>query len=83
MARHLGAEEYTADAIARLNAAVVAALADPSVQQRFLELGQETPPPDRHDADGAEEPSNRGVEEVVADRKGGQHQGGVIVAQRF
>jgi tripartite-type tricarboxylate transporter receptor subunit TctC len=35
------------DAIARLNAAVVAALADPSVQQRFLELGQETPPPDR------------------------------------
>ena len=36
-----------ADAIARLNASVVAALADPSVQQRFLELGQETPPPDR------------------------------------
>ncbi len=35
------------DAIARLNASVVAALADPSVQQRFLELGQETPPPDR------------------------------------
>jgi tripartite-type tricarboxylate transporter receptor subunit TctC len=35
------------EAIARLNAAVVAALADPSVQQRFLELGQETPPPDR------------------------------------
>ena len=33
-----------ADAIARLNASVVAALADPSVQQRFLELGQETPP---------------------------------------
>jgi tripartite-type tricarboxylate transporter receptor subunit TctC len=36
-----------ADAIARLNAAVVAALADPAVQQRFLELGQETPPPER------------------------------------
>src|SRR5258706_79691 len=36
-----------ADAIARLNVSVVAALADPSVQQRFLELGQETPPPDR------------------------------------
>ena len=35
------------EAIARLNASVVAALADPSVQQRFLELGQETPPPDR------------------------------------
>jgi tripartite-type tricarboxylate transporter receptor subunit TctC len=35
------------EAVARLNAAVVTALADPSVQQRFLELGQETPPPDR------------------------------------
>src|SRR5436190_1306657 len=35
------------EAIARLNAAIVAALADPSVQQRFLELGQETPPPER------------------------------------
>jgi tripartite-type tricarboxylate transporter receptor subunit TctC len=33
--------------VARLNSAVVAALADKSVQQRFLELGQETPPPDR------------------------------------
>jgi len=35
------------EAVARLNAAVVAALADPAVQQRFLELGQETPAPDR------------------------------------
>jgi tripartite-type tricarboxylate transporter receptor subunit TctC len=35
------------EAVARLNAAVVAALADRGVQQRFLELGQETPPPDR------------------------------------
>jgi len=36
------------EAIARLNAAIVAALADKALQQqRFLELGQETPPPDR------------------------------------
>ena len=35
------------EVVARLNASVVAALADPSVQQRFLELGQETPPPER------------------------------------
>jgi tripartite-type tricarboxylate transporter receptor subunit TctC len=35
------------EAIARLNAAIVAALADKAVQQRFLELGQETPPPER------------------------------------
>src|ERR1700710_1206716 len=36
-----------ADVVAKLNAAIVAALADKSVQARFLELGQETPPPDR------------------------------------
>jgi tripartite-type tricarboxylate transporter receptor subunit TctC len=35
------------DVVARLNFAVVAALADPGVQQRFLELGQQTPPPDQ------------------------------------
>jgi tripartite-type tricarboxylate transporter receptor subunit TctC len=33
--------------IAKLNAAVVAALGDPAVKQRFLELGQEMPPPER------------------------------------
>lgn len=33
--------------VAKLNAAVVMALADPTVRQRFLELGQETPPPER------------------------------------
>ncbi|HTB00275.1 MAG TPA: tripartite tricarboxylate transporter substrate-binding protein [Bradyrhizobium sp.] len=36
-----------ADVVAKLNAAIVAALADRGVQARFLELGQETPPPDR------------------------------------
>ena len=35
------------DVIATLNAAVRVALADRAVQARFLELGQETPPPDR------------------------------------
>ena len=32
------------DVITKLNAAIVVALADPTVQKRFLELGQETPP---------------------------------------
>jgi tripartite-type tricarboxylate transporter receptor subunit TctC len=32
---------------ATLNAAVRVALADPAVQRRFLELGQETPPPEQ------------------------------------
>ena len=35
------------DVIAILNAALRVALADPAVQRRFLELGQETPPPDK------------------------------------
>jgi tripartite-type tricarboxylate transporter receptor subunit TctC len=34
------------EVIAKLNAAILAALANPAVQQRFLELGQETPPPE-------------------------------------
>jgi tripartite-type tricarboxylate transporter receptor subunit TctC len=38
------------DVIAILNAAVRVALADPAVQRRFLELGQETPPPDKQTA---------------------------------
>ncbi|MEA2885045.1 MAG: hypothetical protein QOH32_4301 [Bradyrhizobium sp.] len=36
-----------ADVVAVLNAAVRVALADTAVQRRFLELGQETPPPER------------------------------------
>jgi tripartite-type tricarboxylate transporter receptor subunit TctC len=36
-----------ADVVAVLNAAVRVALADAVVQRRFLELGQETPPPER------------------------------------
>ncbi len=35
------------DIIVRLNAAVRAALADPTVRQRLAELGQDIPPPDR------------------------------------
>jgi tripartite-type tricarboxylate transporter receptor subunit TctC len=33
--------------VAKLNAAIVAALADPAVKQRFAELGQEIPPADQ------------------------------------
>ena len=33
--------------VTKLNAAIVAALADPSVKQRFAELGQEIPPSDQ------------------------------------
>jgi tripartite-type tricarboxylate transporter receptor subunit TctC len=33
--------------VTKLNAAIAAALADPSVKRRFAELGQEIPPPDQ------------------------------------
>jgi tripartite-type tricarboxylate transporter receptor subunit TctC len=33
--------------VAKLNGAIVAALTDPNLRQRFLDLGQEIPPPDR------------------------------------
>lgn len=33
--------------VIKLNVAIVAALADPSVKQRFAELGQEIPPSDQ------------------------------------
>lgn len=35
------------DIVAKLNAAIVAVLADPAVKQRFGELEQEIPPPDQ------------------------------------
>lgn len=35
------------ETIGRLNAAVVQSLADPSVQQRFADMGQDIPPPER------------------------------------
>ncbi len=37
----VGAQGHAEDVIARLNAAVVDALADPAVRQRLAELGQE------------------------------------------
>src|SRR3954468_21506396 len=42
-----GPKNTPGELVAKLNAAVVVALADPAVRQRFLELGQETPPPER------------------------------------
>jgi tripartite-type tricarboxylate transporter receptor subunit TctC len=43
------------DVAAILNAAVRVALADPAVQRRFLELGQETPPPEKQTPAGLKE----------------------------
>jgi|SRR5512143_851290 tripartite-type tricarboxylate transporter receptor subunit TctC len=35
------------DIVGRLSTAIIAALADPAVRQRFADLGQDIPPPDR------------------------------------
>jgi tripartite-type tricarboxylate transporter receptor subunit TctC len=40
------------DVVARLNAAVVTALADPAVQKRFADLGQELPPREQQTPEG-------------------------------
>jgi tripartite-type tricarboxylate transporter receptor subunit TctC len=41
-----------ADVVAKLNAAAVAALADPAVRKRFVDLGQEIPPAEQQSAAG-------------------------------
>ena len=41
-----------ADVVAKLNAAIVAALADPTVRQRLAELGQEIPPREQQTPEG-------------------------------
>ena len=45
--RHLGAESTPKEAIAKLNAAAVRALADPELRQRITDLALEMPPADQ------------------------------------
>ena len=40
----MGAEGHPADVLAKLNAAVQAALADPAIRKRFTDLGHEVAP---------------------------------------
>ncbi len=44
MARHLGAKGTPADIVARVNAAAVAAMADPATRKRIADLGMDIPP---------------------------------------
>ena len=66
------------DIIAKLNAAVVKALADPAVRQRLAELGQEMSAARAADARGARRLPQGRDREVVADHQGCEHQGGVM-----
>ena len=65
------------EAIAALNAAVVAALAEPVVRSRLGNLGLDITSPRGADAGGAWRASEGRGREVVADHQGGEHQGGV------
>jgi hypothetical protein len=66
-----------------LNAAVVAALADPSVQQRFLELGQETPAPDHQAPSALKCHQTAEIEKWWPIVKAANIQGGMIVVRDF
>ena len=58
------------DIVAKLNAAAVEALADPAVQKRFAELGQNAAAARAADAGSARRAATRRHREVVADRQG-------------
>ena len=70
------------DVIAKLNAAVVDALADPTVRQRFADAGSRNPAARAADAGGARRASQGRDREMVADHQGGEHQGGVDLFTR-
>ncbi len=74
------------DVVARLNSAIVAALADSTVRRRLAELGQEIPPREQqtpeylaayHKAEVSGGVSQGRDRKVVADDQGGRDQGGV------
>ena len=67
------------DIVAKLNGAVVAALASPRVRERFAEIVQEIPPARAADARGARCAAEGGDREVVADHQGGRYQAGVTL----
>jgi tripartite-type tricarboxylate transporter receptor subunit TctC len=70
-----------ADVLARLNAAVVAALADPTLRKRFNDLGHEVVARDQQTQAALAVPQGRD-RQVVADHQGGEHQAAVRCLRR-
>ena len=64
------------DVVARLNSAVVTALADPNVRKRMTEQGTRFPAR-ATDATGTRRPPQGRDRQVVANHQGGEHQGGL------
>jgi tripartite-type tricarboxylate transporter receptor subunit TctC len=52
LARDVGSQGAPQDVVGKLNAAVVNALADPAVQMRYAEQGQEAPPREQQTPEG-------------------------------
>ena len=63
------------DVIAKLNAALVAAINDPATRKRLIDIGQELYPPRNVDARGARHVPEGRDREMVADHQCGRHQG--------
>ena len=61
--------------IAKLDAAVIETLADPAVQQRFKDIGQETWPRDKQTPEALAEQQKTEIDGMVAGHQGQQHQG--------
>ena len=78
LARHVAAEGHAKDVVAKLNAAVVAALADPAVRQRFKDVGQDIWPREQQTPEALAAHQKAEIDRVVADHQGRQHQGPVI-----
>jgi hypothetical protein len=62
------------EVIAKLNAAIAGALADPTVQKRLADIGQELPTTRADDAGGVRRVSQGRDGKVDADHQGGEHQ---------
>ena len=63
--------------IARLNAAVMDALADPATRAKLAEVGQEIFPREQQTPEALARPAKSRDREMVADHQGRQHQGGI------
>jgi hypothetical protein len=63
--------------VSKLNRAVRAALADATVKQRYVDMGQELPPPEEQTPEALAAYSEGRDRKMVAHHKGGEHQSGM------
>ncbi len=66
------------DVVAALNNAAARALHEPTVRQRLIDLGQDIPVEAQQTPEALRRLAKGGDREMVANRQGGRHQGGMI-----